>query len=213
MEGLIYEASQPLAFAKKGEAQWGFCLAADYDDEWTKTFHKDGRIKTAMRVWHICMAGDAGQECYTVIEGKAWRRLHQGDLDAWCSGQQWYCNCCNARYHPSMGVLLEIHTAVGDIFWMLATYPFETKDVKWMRIEEDMGEVATPEELFNRSQCVSPYLGDNMLRPVERRDLWPGLPMPEGVYKVVEPAYLKAVPTWSFNDIIAFAKMSEQGPK
>ena len=77
MTDMIDQASRPLAFASKGEAQMGFRLAADYDDNWTKTYWPDGRIKTAMQVWHICMSGGAGDECYTVIEGKAWKRLHE----------------------------------------------------------------------------------------------------------------------------------------
>jgi hypothetical protein len=43
-----------------------------------------------------------------------------------------------------MGVLGEIHIR-GEVFWVRGTYPDELKDVKWLRIEEELGpHVNTP---------------------------------------------------------------------
>ena len=136
-----------------------------------------------MRSFHVCTSGgdDKRNRCYTLIEGKSWTQLFE---EAWATGQRWYCKVCNARYRPGMGMLVELRASDGDIFWIPATYPREVKDCKWMRVEEDMGPVATPAELFARIQAIKPYLGDGMLRPATQSECWYG-PC-EGVYTFVD---------------------------
>ena len=67
IEDIIEEHSAPLAFASKGEEQWSFCLAADYDDTWCITRDSKGRIVTAMKCYHMCMSGHSTDPCMTVI--------------------------------------------------------------------------------------------------------------------------------------------------
>jgi hypothetical protein len=106
IEDLIEDYSAPQAFAARGKEQMSFCLAADYDDQWCVTYDSKGRVVSALRVFHLCTSGHATDPCFTAIEGKSWQRM----LDnPWACGQRWYCNVCQARYRPSMGVLCEIH--------------------------------------------------------------------------------------------------------
>ena len=161
---------EALAFASKGEAQCGFCLAADYDDAWVRTFWPGGRLKTAVRWWHLCTAGEPGHECFTVIEANTWTRLNQ--QEAWATDPEWYCNCGHTRYWPSMGVLMEFHTSGGDVFWMRGTYPYEMNDLKWRRVEADVGPVALPAEAFLKIPGVKPYFRDQMPRPAADREIW-----------------------------------------
>jgi hypothetical protein len=200
---------EALAFASKGEAQCGFCLAADYDDAWVRTFWPDGRLKTAVRWWHLCTAGEPGHECFTVIEAKTWTRLNQ--QEAWATDQEWYCNCGHTRYWPSMGDLMEFHTSGGDVFWMRGTYPYEMNDLKWMRVEADMGPVASPAEVFQKIQGVKPYLRDQMLRPAEQRAIAQG--SAKGVYNVVQRDKLRSLPTMDWLEFFALATTRAQAPQ
>ena len=45
LEEAMDVASAPIAFKGKGEAQWAFCFAADYADEWPIVRRADGSIK------------------------------------------------------------------------------------------------------------------------------------------------------------------------
>ena len=201
IEDLIDEHSAPLAFANKGKEQWSYCLAADYDDQWCITYDSKGNIVSALRVLHLCMSGHSEDPCLTAIEGKAWQRMM---ANPWASGQRWYCNVCQARYRPRMGVLCEIHIR-GQVFWLRGTYPDELKDVKWLRVEEEMSpHVNTPAELYARIQNVQPYTGDGMLRAATPWEITVG--GKDGVWRVQDKAGLMALPLWPFSDIISFSK-------
>ena len=155
--------------------------------------------------YHLCTSGGSQNPCFTAIEGKAWKRLMDEVGAEWCSGQRWYCNRCNARYKPGMGMLCEIRVSTGDVFWLRSTYPAELNDVKHMRVEEDMGEVVSPGELFARIQAVSPYLGDSFLRPCQQAEIWQG--NKEGVYAVNDKPLLSSMPIFKFEDNISFTKL------
>ena len=74
-----------------------------------------------------------------------------------------------------------------------------------MRVEEDMGPVATPAELFAMIQAIKPYLGDGMLRPATQSECWYG-PC-EGVYKFVDYNLFMTEEVWLFENIISFSKL------
>ena len=120
----------------------------------------------------------------------------------WANGQRWYCNVCQARYRPRMGMLCEIHIR-GEVFWLRSTYPEELNDVKWMRIEEEC-EARTPEELYARIQATKPYQGDGMLLLVTDYEISIG--SKDGVHRVNDKECLMALPIWIFSDIISFTK-------
>ena len=155
--------------------------------------------------YHLCTSGGSQYPCYTAIEGKAWKRLMDAAGEEWAAGQRWYCNRCTARYKPGMGMLCEIRVSTGDVFWLRSTYPAEMNDVKHMRIEEDVGEVSTPAQLFAMIQSVSPYLGDDFLRPCTDSEIWKG--GKDGVYAVNNKQQLSAMPIFKFEDIISFSKL------
>ena len=190
------------------EKQLERCMATYEGDLWSKTYWPDGKLKTAMKVWYMCTAGGAGHECYTVTDGKA-----INEVRSWPAEARTYCCCCGARCRTVIGVLVELHTGAGDVFWMRATFPFEMLEVQWNRAGEDMGSVLTPEHVSARFQRVSPYMGNKMLRPVGQRDPFPGFPMQEGVCKVVDREYLRHLPMWEWRDLMSFAKMLERAPQ
>ena len=74
-----------------------------------------------------------------------------------------------------------------------------------MRVEEDMGPVAPPAELFARFQAIKPYLGDGMLRPATQSERWCG-PC-EGVYTCVDHSPCMTEEVCLFDNIIILAKL------
>ena len=104
-----------------------------------------------------------------------------------------------------MGMLTEIHTSSGAIYWIVSSYPGEMNDVKWMAIEQQHGDARTPEELYNRIPTSIPYMGDGFLRPAVQADAWAGAPL-EGVYKVIDIPLMRSMAVWSHLEMIAFAE-------
>ena len=205
IEKEVDKASEPIAFRGRGEDQWAFCLAADYADEWCIIRRPDGSIQCAFRNFHKCMpkAGDPKGCCGTVIVSKAWSRKL---ALPWATGQRWYCNCCTAAYKTTMGMLTEIHSSTGAIYWIVSSFPGEMNDVKWMAVEEKYGAARSPEDLYNRIPTTVPYTGDGFLRPAVPADAWnPGSSL-EGVYKVVDIPLMRSMAVWSHLEMVAFAE-------
>ena len=196
IEQEVDRASEPVAFRGRGNEQWAFCLAADYADEWCVVRRPDGSIQCAFRSYHSCRskAGEPDGCCGTVIASKAWSRKL---LVPWATGQRWYCNCCGTAYRTTMGMLTEVHTSSGDIYWIVSSYPGEMNDVKWMAIEQQHGDARTPEELYNRIPTMIPYMGDGFLRPAVPADAWAGAVHHNhtlsGVYKIVDIPLFRAM--------------------
>ena len=99
-----------------------------------------------------------------------------------------------------MGMLVEVHD--GNVYWLRTEHPWEWRDVKWMKVEEQHSNALTPRMLLDMIETVSPYMGDGMLRPVELHELKPGA-SPEGVFKVVNPRVLMAEPLWSWGALLS----------
>ena len=135
---------------------------------------------------------------------KRWLRMCEAEGDAWVAGQRWYCNCCAARYQPKFGMLTEVVASDGSVYWMLAEYPTDWHDVKWMAVEERHAGAASPAQLFAMLEQVRPYMGDGMLRQVTQQELCKGTP--DGVYKVVDPKLVLAMPLWKWGDMLSFVK-------
>ena len=109
-----------------------------------------------------------------------------------------------------MGMLTEVHTSSGDIYWIVSSYPGEMNDVKWMAIEQQHGDARTPEELYNRIPTMIPYMGDGFLRPAVPADAWAGAVHHNhtlaGVYKIVDIPLYRAMAVWSHLQMLAFAE-------
>ena len=75
-----------------------------------------------------------------------------------------------------------------------------------MQIEENIGgEARTPKELFNMLEEVRPYTDDGFLRPATQQECPAG--SNEGVYKVTNIPLLKPMPVWTWDELLAFAKI------
>ena len=120
-----------------------------------------------------------------------WSRMREESGVEYIAGQRWYCNCCTARYRPKFGMLVEV-VADGATYWMLAKFPTDWHDVKWMSVEERHSGASSPAELFKMLEEVRRYMGDGMLRPALKSEIWKGTE--DGVYKVVDPALLLSMP-------------------
>ena len=94
-----------------------------YSDAWSIARRPGGNIQSAFRSYHTCKAkaGEADGCCATVINNQAWLRRH--DHEPWASGQRWYCNCCNARSRTTRGMLIDIHAADGNVYWIVRQVP------------------------------------------------------------------------------------------
>ena len=77
--------------------------------------------------------------------------------------------------------------------------------MKWMAIEQQLGDARTPEELDNRIPTSIPYMGDGFLRPAVQADAWAGAQL-EGVYMVVDIGLMRSMAVWSHMEMIAFAE-------
>ncbi len=100
------DKERQLEFRDKGEMQTRLCNAADYDDTWTVSYNPDGSIKTAIRSWWMCLSGGE-RPCCTVVLAKVW--VQKFKAEAWVPGQTWKCPCCNAKYRPEFGLLVQMH--------------------------------------------------------------------------------------------------------
>ena len=114
---------------------------ADYSDKLFKS--NDGE----MNCYYICMAHDP--PCCSLIESKAWDRLHETDLAA--KGQRFYCPSCKARYKPKSGVLVELILKGKAMYCRADLPPEHMKDAKYMMIQ-----VNPPEDLFAALHEISP---------------------------------------------------------
>jgi hypothetical protein len=103
-----------------------------------------------------------------------------------------------------MGMLTEIHSETGAVYWLFSEYPYEWKDCKWMAIEEKHADASSPKDLFDMIEEVHPYTADGFLRPATAAETWGE--SPEGVYKVTDVPLLKSMPLWKWGDILSFAK-------
>ena len=70
------------------------------------------------------------------------------------------------------------------------------------------GAVSTPEELYQKIERVSPYLGDGMLRRCTTQEMnqgYGGDPM--GHYRIIDGDKIRGLERWDFRDVIALGKM------
>ncbi|MFM7978657.1 MAG: hypothetical protein ACKPKO_05025 [Candidatus Fonsibacter sp.] len=121
--------------------------------------------------------------------------------EAWVAGQSWYCPCCNARYRPKFGMLVELHIR-GTPYWMLAEEAGKYRDMKHMRVEADNPDVNSPQELYNRIKDVHPLVGE-VVRPAEQSEMLPGRDC-YGVYKLLCLQELKYNGYWSWANLISY---------
>ena len=194
------EKERQLAFRNKGDQQEHFCNAADYDDTWTITYNTDGTIKTALRSWWMCLSGGDEWPCCTVVLAKRWDQKIKSE--AWAPGQCWYCPCCNAKYRPKFGMLVEMHIR-GTPYWMLAEEAGEYKDIKHMRVEADTPHAKTPKELYDLIKDVHPVVGE-VVRPAIQSEMLHGKDC-YGVYKVTALPELQKNGMWQWENLITYA--------
>ena len=199
LEEHLDRTEAPLAFADKGELQGNWCRAADYDDNWVTTYDTNGRIRSALRCWWICLSGGTSSPCGTLHLAKVWRRLKEDDPEA--SGQRWYCRCCSAKYRPSFGTLAEVHVR-GTPYWLLAEEPGEFRDIKHMRVDCDHADATSSRDLYNRIMNVHPVTGA-VMRPVTSAEVWGG--SVEGVYKITALAELQRLPRFKWSELVTYA--------
>ena len=102
-------------------------------------------------------------------------------------------------------MLTEVVTSDGSVYWMMAEFPTDWRDVKWMAVEERHPNAASPAQLFAMLEEVRPYTGDGMLRPVTQQELANG-GNPDGVYKVTDPKLVHGQPLWKWGDMLSFVK-------
>jgi hypothetical protein len=203
LEAKLDQLDVPLAFADKGAKQYDWIAAADYSDEWSCEYHPDGTIKTAMRVFHVCLGGGTEHACNTVIEGETWVRWHEDPL---ATGQRWYCPLCSTKYKTKFGVLVELHIA-GSVYFLLAEYPKAWNDVKHMKVEFDFAkQVSTPKELYDKIMAVQPYTGDGFLRPAMPHEVLAGRST-DGIYRFADKAAFTGMAKWSWDDLASFTKV------
>jgi len=122
--------------------------AADYSDQWLK----EG--KTSLSMFYICSAGGTEWQCNTVVGAQAWKPLKK-ELEA--TKQQWYCKMCRTRWKIAFGVLVEIINGPQAFYSKAEVSPFDLQDSKYMKIEEDYRQYATP--LDTSSTSVVSRLG------------------------------------------------------
>ena len=101
------------------------------------------------------------------------------------------------------GVLVELRDEHGNVYWISCDFPGEWNDIKWMSVKQ-AHQAASPRDLFNMLEEIHPYLGDGFLRPATRAECFGE--DATGVYKVVDLRNYTAMPVWSWNNILAFAK-------
>ena len=104
-----------------------------------------------------------------------------------------------------MGMLTEIHAAHGSVYWISSEFPGDWRDCKWMQIEEKYLGARAPKEIVDMIEEVTPYTGGGFLRPATPAEC-PGAST-EGVYKMTDIPLVRSMPVWSWNEMIAFAKV------
>ena len=62
-----------------------------------------------------------------------------------------------------------------------------------------MGDVATPEELFNRIQTATPHTGDDVLRPLQLHEV--NIGSHDGACRAQGYQNSKTMPIWKMRDI------------
>jgi hypothetical protein len=137
-----------------------FHNAADYQDEWYRTYVPKSNHTDSFRTWYVCDAGGGTYVCQCIILAKHWDRLHADEL---ANSQRWYCGSCSARYNQKFGLIIEM-TIAGVPHYCRANFPPQgTSDIKWMSVglqmARDGNKFRTPEELYAQIPDAVP-LGD-----------------------------------------------------
>ena len=101
-------------------------------------------------------------------------------------------------------MLVEIIASDGEVYWLLAEFPMNWRDVKWLAVEERHNGASSPAKLFAMLEEVKPYTGDGMLRPAQQHEIVKGTP--EGVFKITDPKLVYGQPLWKWGDMLSFVK-------
>ena len=129
-------------------------LAADYSDQWFKEGDSE------FNCYYVCMAHKP--PCCSLIESKAWDRMHKDDLAA--VGQRWYCDCL-ARYKTTWGVLVEIVMQGSYMYCRAGLPPESLKDAKAMQIQKSFASYKTPEALLAALPTIEPRDQKTFIKP------------------------------------------------
>ena len=161
--------------------------------DWRRERRSDGLVKTALRTFHVCLAGGSiFGPCGALIPATR-RPLDENSVTAAVlRGDRWYCDCCGARARAKFGVLNEIWHD-GLVYWMRSDSPM---------MEDSSGPSV---ELAEMIEQVQPHIGvDDMIRLPHVGEILTG-PAAD-VYKVVDPTAFAAMRVWKWSDMLEFIK-------
>jgi hypothetical protein len=157
---------------------------------------KWGQVFSTYRSFYLCRAGGANP-CYTVMPSDAWRAKHN---DPWARKQKYYCNCCNACYKTTFGMIIEIE--FDGQFYYVKTY-IPPDNFEAMRAKHFEQPPTSREDLLHKLKNVTPHTS-RILLPVTIKDVYEGNKF-DDTFKITAVSY-KQLEDFDWEEILDFAQ-------